>query len=782
MAEFFGFQQLSWIKQLRTLRALRPARALSRNEGTKVVINALVGAIPSFFNVVLVCMILWLIFSIIGVSLFSGKFAKCVWTENDTMLPPKYRYDAFEHFITDNFELSQHYSEETNLTNQNNNPIQEHLWDEVVTFLEREKRNIYYNQTVNFQYYDGKVMDLDYLLSSYRNYRTGNLWLPQVDSKTPKIKVDAWQITKDSCTAIGELSIFMNCKKKNLTNFTAADGKLGRQQYNDQIGICVTNQIDPETDYRWKINPINFDDILNGLLALLHLATFMGWAELLSAGSDSTRMYQQPEFEHSMASISYFIIFIILGSFFTLNLYIGVIIDNFNDQKEKQGKSIFKTESQMIHSNILRKFAHSKPQFIPEPKIPELKFFYDLFKKRCYELFIMGIIFLNVIVMTFEHEGQSEDYEKVLFRINIGFSVFFSTEILLKLLTYSPYHFFKNAWSVLDLIIEATTFLSMLLESIFTSLNLPSGLIRLLRLLRISRVLRLVKKAKGVKTLLHALIMSGPALFNVSLLLILIVLIFSLFAMANFPWVINGGSLNDIFNFKTFYSSFLSLFAVTTSAAWDLFLLPMLSEPPDCDPNWQPYDTFNKTTLPIPVNGNCGVSAAAKAFFVLFILLSFMIVVNIYIAVILENYEIAIKESMEPIEDQDYEMYYEVWKKFATDPDDEHTIRHEQLSDLVDALHGNLRIAKPNGRILCELNPPLLENGKIHFSDVLCILMRKVLAYGDDEFDKFFQMLIDKKIIKMTRPKKSDYVGYYRTNYPETLLSMKESNVLGTNI
>lgn len=31
----------------------------------------------------------------------------------------------------------------------------------------------------------------------------------------------------------------------------------------------------------------------------------------------------------------YFVVFIIFGSFFTLNLFIGVIIDNFNQQKKK---------------------------------------------------------------------------------------------------------------------------------------------------------------------------------------------------------------------------------------------------------------------------------------------------------------------------------------------------------------------------------------------------------------------------------------------------------------
>lgn len=43
----------------------------------QVVVNALVGAIPSIFNVLLVCLIFWLIFGIMGVNLFAGKFYYC---------------------------------------------------------------------------------------------------------------------------------------------------------------------------------------------------------------------------------------------------------------------------------------------------------------------------------------------------------------------------------------------------------------------------------------------------------------------------------------------------------------------------------------------------------------------------------------------------------------------------------------------------------------------------------------------------------------------------------
>ena len=43
-------------------------------------------AIPSIFNVLLVCLVFWLIFSIMGVQFFGGKFFKCL-DENGMLLP-----------------------------------------------------------------------------------------------------------------------------------------------------------------------------------------------------------------------------------------------------------------------------------------------------------------------------------------------------------------------------------------------------------------------------------------------------------------------------------------------------------------------------------------------------------------------------------------------------------------------------------------------------------------------------------------------------------------------
>ena len=70
-------------------------------------------------------------------------------------------------------------------------------------------------------------------------------------------------------------------------------------------------------------------------------ATFEGWIEVMRDGVDTTTIDSQPYDEANFAGYVFFIVFIVVGSFFTLNLFIGVIIDNFNRLKKKVSKQIY---------------------------------------------------------------------------------------------------------------------------------------------------------------------------------------------------------------------------------------------------------------------------------------------------------------------------------------------------------------------------------------------------------------------------------------------------------
>ncbi|XP_044531454.1 sodium channel protein type 5 subunit alpha-like [Gracilinanus agilis] len=559
VANTLGFAEMGPIKSLRTLRALRPLRALSRFEGMRVVVNALVGAIPSIMNVLLVCLIFWLIFSIMGVNLFAGKFGRCI------------------------------------------------------------------NQTE------------------------------------------------------GDLPL----------NYTFVNNKSECELYN------VTGEL------YWIKVKVNFDNVGAGYLALLQVCE------------------EQPQWEYNLYMYLYFVIFIIFGSFFTLNLFIGVIIDNFNQQKKKLGgQDIFMTEEQKKYYNAMKKLGSKKPQKpIPRPLNKYQGFIFDIVTKQAFDVTIMFLICLNMVTMMVETDDQSPEKISILAKINLLFVGIFTGECVIKVIALRHYYF-TNSWNIFDFVVVILSIVGTVLSDIIQKYFFSPTLFRVIRLARIGRILRLIRGAKGIRTLLFALMMSLPALFNIGLLLFLVMFIYSIFGMANFAYVKWEAGIDDMFNFQTFANSMLCLFQITTSAGWDGLLSPILNTgPPYCDPNLP--NTNNS-------RGNCGSPAVGILFFVTYIIISFLIVVNMYIAIILENFSVATEESTEPLSEDDFDMFYEIWEKF--DPEATQFIEYSALSDFADALSDPLRIAKPNQISLINMDLPMVSGDRIHCMDILFAFTKRVLG------------------------------------------------------
>ncbi|XP_042693435.1 sodium channel protein type 4 subunit alpha [Centrocercus urophasianus] len=576
-ANWLGYSELGAIKSLRTLRALRPLRALSRFEGMRVVVNALLGAIPSIMNVLLVCLIFWLIFSIMGVNLFAGKYYRCV------------------------------------------------------------------------------------------NTTTGDLF---------------------------EISVVNN--------------------KSDCMALLHTNEV------RWVNVKVNFDNVGLGYLSLLQVATFKGWMDIMYAAVDSREIEEQPVYEINLYMYIYFVIFIIFGAFFTLNLFIGVIIDNFNQQKKKfGGKDIFMTEEQKKYYNAMKKLGSKKPQKpIPRPSNKFQGMVFDFVTKQVFDITIMILICLNMVTMMVETDDQSETKTDILYKINLVFIVIFTGECVLKMFALR-YYYFTIGWNIFDFVVVILSIAGIVLSDIIEKYFVSPTLFRVIRLARIGRVLRLIRGAKGIRTLLFALMMSLPALFNIGLLLFLVMFIYSIFGMSNFAYVKKEAGIDDIFNFETFGNSIICLFQITTSAGWDGLLSPILnSGPPDCDPNLENPGSS--------VKGDCGNPSIGIFFFCSYIIISFLIVVNMYIAIILENFNVATEESSEPLCEDDFDMFYETWEKF--DPDATQFIAYSTLSDFVDTLQEPLKIPKPNKIKLITMDLPMVAGDKIHCLDILFALTKEVLG------------------------------------------------------
>ena len=90
-----------------------------------------------------------------------------------------------------------------------------------------------------------------------------------------------------------------------------------------------------------------------------------------------------------------------------------------------------------------------------------------------------------------------------------------------------------------------------------------------IRIFRLLRSLRFVAATKGIRKLLHALIISLPALLNVAALLALIIFIYSIIGMNLFMNVKLQNSFTPNNNFQTFGKSFVLLFRAGTISGWN---------------------------------------------------------------------------------------------------------------------------------------------------------------------------------------------------------------------
>ncbi|XP_074982119.1 sodium channel protein type 5 subunit alpha-like isoform X10 [Caretta caretta] len=499
-------------------------------------------------------------------------------------------------------------------------------------------------------------------------------------------------------------------------NKTAGDMPLDSKVINNMSECIIYNVTG---NFYWTKVKVNFDNVGAGYLALLQVATFKGWMDIMYAAVDSRGCEEQPEWECNLYMYLYFVIFIIFGSFFTLNLFIGVIIDNFNQQKKKLGgQDIFMTEEQKKYYNAMKKLGSKKPQKpIPRPLNKYQGFIFDIVSKQAFDVSIMILICLNMVTMMVETDDQSLDKVNILHKINMLFVAIFTAECSIKMLALRHYYF-TNGWNIFDFVVVILSIVGTVLSDIIQKYFFSPTLFRVIRLARIGRVLRLIRGAKGIRTLLFALMMSLPALFNIGLLLFLVMFIYAIFGMANFAYVKKEQGIDDMFNFQTFANSMLCLFQITTSAGWDGLLNPILNTgPPYCDPNLKNANGSK---------GDCGSPAVGILFFVTYIIISFLIVVNMYIAIILENFSVATEESTEPLGEDDFDMFYEIWEKF--DPEATQFIEYSALSDFADALAEPLRIAKPNKIKLIAMDLPMVSGDRIHCLDILFAFTKRVLG------------------------------------------------------
>lgn len=211
-------------------------------------------------------------------------------------------------------------------------------------------------------------------------------------------------------------------------------------------------------------------------------------------------------------------------------------------------------------------------------------------ENRWFSNFIMAVIIINTIILGFETWPKAMDNAGGLINLLDRIAIFiFTAEIAIKLVAYR-WRFFRDGWNIFDFIIVAVAYVP------------SSAGLSVLRALRILRALRLISIVPSMRKVVQGLLSAIPSMGAVVVLLVLTFYIAAVMATKLF-----GETFPQWFG--TLGESLYTLFQIMTLESWSMGIVRPVME----------------------------VHPLAWLFFVPFVLVSAFIVLNLFIAIIVNS-------------------------------------------------------------------------------------------------------------------------------------------------
>lgn len=247
------------------------------------------------------------------------------------------------------------------------------------------------------------------------------------------------------------------------------------------------------------------------------------------------------------------------------------------------------------------------------------EFFRKIVDSKPFQYFIIGVILAAGVIVGLEtYPGLMDRHGDMLHLLDHIVLYIFVVEILFKIAAKGskPWEYFNDGWNVFDFIIVAVCFMPI-----------GGAYIAVLRLARILRVFRLVSALPKLQVLVGALLKSIPSMSYVGILLFLLFYIYAVIGTFMF-------GQNDPIHFGSLQVSMMTLFKTITLEGWiDFMNIQVYGS------NVYGYENFQDIAR-VP----SAHPFAAPVYFVSFILLGTMIMLNLFIGVIISGMEETNKE------------------------------------------------------------------------------------------------------------------------------------------
>uniref|UniRef100_A0A3Q0KBR4 Voltage-dependent calcium channel type A subunit alpha-1 n=1 Tax=Schistosoma mansoni TaxID=6183 RepID=A0A3Q0KBR4_SCHMA len=485
--------------------------------------------------------------------------------------------------------------------------------------------------------------------------------------------------------------------------------------YNDRGDPFLQNRT-------WRTRDFNYDNVIHAILTLFTVTT----GEVLKNSIDSTVADRgpSPDFRQEMAI--FYVVFFIVFPFFFVNIFVALIIITFQNQGENEliELDLDKNQKRCIDFAI-----NARPlcRYMPKDR-HSLKYrVWRLVVSTPFEYYIMVMIAINTLILMMKYHRQEQktyftasvdteqqayhNYCNTLLYFNSAFTVMFSVECMLKIMAFGPKNYFRDRWNIFDFITVIGSITDVLVSELQESAFLSLGF---LRLFRAARLIKLLRQGYSIRIILWTFIQSIKALPYVCLLITMLFFIYCIVGMQVFGNIKTDphSQLNNHNNFQTFGDGILLLFRCATGENWQEIMLDCAAGK-ECEGSGE----------------SCG-SSYTYLYFSTFNFLCSFIMLNLFVAVIMDNFDYLTRDSS-ILGPHHLDEFVRVWAEY--DPGATGLIHHRDVYEMLRNMEPPVGFGKNCPyrlayRKLIRMNMPVDENGCVHFTTTLLALIRESLG------------------------------------------------------
>ncbi|XP_072765466.1 voltage-dependent calcium channel type A subunit alpha-1 isoform X5 [Anoplolepis gracilipes] len=493
------------------------------------------------------------------------------------------------------------------------------------------------------------------------------------------------------------------------------ESKYTKQDCQGQYFVFEEGNMLPELKNRsWQPQSFHYDNVMVAMLTLFAVQTGEGWPQILQNSMAATYENMGPIQNFRIEMSIFYIVYFIVFPFFFVNIFVALIIITFQEQGEAelQDGEIDKNQKSCIDFTIQ---ARPLERYMPKERNSVKYKIWRIVVSTPFEYFIMILIVLNTVLLMMKYHQQPDSLKNTLKYMNMCFTGMFTVECILKIAAYGVKNFFKDAWNTFDFI----TVIGSIVDALVIEFGENFINVGFLRLFRAARLIKLLRQGYTIRILLWTFVQSFKALPYVCLLIAMLFFIYAIIGMQVFGNIAldPDTAITKHNNFQSFIQGLMLLFRCATGEAWPNIMLDCIKGRP-CDPKAEKNEP-----------GGCG-SNIAYAYFVSFIFFCSFLMLNLFVAVIMDNFDYLTRDSS-ILGAHHLDEFVRIWAEY--DPNATGKIHYTEMYDMLKNMDPPLGFGNkcPNRlayKKLIRMNMPVDGDGKVNFTSTLFALIRENLS------------------------------------------------------